>query len=77
MIMKTKRMTAKYWNSLSEGTKQRALTYVFPMQSFVVELLLKQKPNNTHPSWKIVFDNVRIPDDTSFYKAVVNGTYMS
>ena len=32
-MAKTKKMTLKYWDSLSEGSKKRALTYVFPLLS--------------------------------------------
>ena len=36
-MAKTKKMTLKYWNSLSEGSKKRALTYCFPLHKATVD----------------------------------------
>ena len=45
MAQKTKKMTLKYWASLSDGSKKRALTYVFPLHKAIVEMLLNEKPD--------------------------------
>ena len=62
MAQKTKKMTLKYWAALSESSKKRALTYVFPLQS---------------EWWQMVFKKVRIPGPGSYYKTVVNNTYLN
>lgn len=70
---KTKKMTLAYWIGLSEGTKKRALTYVFPTQPACVNMLLNEKPNvKQSPWWQMVWDKVRIPDNHSHYKLVIN-----
>ena len=38
--MSTRKMTIKYWNSLSKGSKERALHHVFPALKVTVEMLL-------------------------------------
>ena len=46
---KTKKMTISYWNALSQDSKKRALTYVFPIHPECVKMLLKQRPKvNNH-----------------------------
>lgn len=81
MIMaRTKKMTAKYWNTLSEGSKRRALTYCFPIHKAIVDMLLPLNPakRDGHSDWwQIVFKKVRIPEDNRFYKTVVNKTYLA
>ena len=73
--MSTRKMTKKYWNSLSNGSKERALHHVFPTMKFTVEMLLDEKPNLKDIVWQIVWNKVRIPIE-SYYKTVVNGTYL-
>lgn len=73
---KTKRMTMKYWNSLSESSKERALKSCFPIHDAVVKMLMNDKPNLKEPWWLIVFKKVKVPADTSHYKTVMNGWYM-
>lgn len=74
--MATRKMTLKYWNSLSKGSKERALHYVFPMMKFTVEMLLDEQPNLENGLWKMVWSSVRIPEKGSYYKTVVNRTYL-
>lgn len=69
---KTKKMTISYWNALSQDSKKRALTYVFPIHPECVKMLLKQKPKVNNPWWQMVWDKVRIPEDNSHYKVVIN-----
>ena len=74
---RTKKMTIRYWNSLSEGSKKRALTYCFPINPATVEMLLDDKPNPKDGAWWMyVFKKVRIPTEGGFFKTVVNGTYL-
>lgn len=71
---KTRAMTIKYWLSLSEGSKKRALTYVFPIHKSIVEMLMDQTPSRKDHWWQYVFKKVRIPEDGSSYKTVINNS---
>ena len=73
--MATRKMTLKYWNSLSKGSRERALHHVFPTLKFTVEMLLDEQPNLKNGLWKLVWRKVRIPIE-SYYKTVVNGAYL-
>ena len=73
--MATRKMTLKYWNSLSKGSRERALHHVFPTLKFTVEMLLDEQPNLKNDLWKFVWRKVRIPIE-SYYKTVVNGAYL-
>ena len=78
MAQKTKKMTIKYWVALSESSKKRALTYVFPLHKAIVEMLLNEKPDPKNSDWwKMVFTKVRIPGPGNYYKTVVNNTYLN
>ena len=78
MAQKTKKMTIKYWVALSESSKKRALTYVFPLHKAIVEMLLNEKPDPKNSDWwKMVFKKIRIPAPGSYYKTVVNNTYLN
>ena len=78
MAQKTKKMTLKYWAALSESSKKRALTYVFPLHKAIVEMLLNEKPDPKNSDWwKMVFTKVRIPGPGNYYKTVVNNTYLN
>ena len=73
----TKKMTLKYWENLSEGSKRRALTYVFPLHKATVDMLLDEKPDpKDNAWWKYVWKKVRIPVADTYYKTVVNHTYI-
>ena len=71
---KTKAMTIKYWLKLSEGSRRRALTYVFPIHKSIVEMLLSQTPSRKDHWWQYVFKKVRIPEDGCTYKTVINNS---
>ena len=49
-MAKTTKMTLKYWASLSEGSKRRALTCVFPLHKPVVDMLMDEKPADYTPA---------------------------
>ena len=72
MAQKTKKMTLKYWNSLSDSSKKRALQYCFPIHKAIVEMLMNEKPDLKSGWWQMVFKKVRIPGPGSYYKTVVN-----
>lgn len=76
MKKKTRAMTLKYWRGLSEGSRHRALTYVFPLQQSLVDWLAKEtNPNpKSDPWWKLVWSHVRIPEAGCPYKTVLNNT---
>ena len=75
-MRKTKKMTIKYWNSLEKGSRKRALQFCYPTLPTTVDMLLNEKPRKDDPWWKRVFNKVRIPDNDSFYKTVVDHTYI-
>lgn len=79
-MAKTKKMTISYWNSLSEGSRKRALQYCYPIHGAIVEMLLGEKPTTKEIKngwWTTVFRKVRIPDDNRVYKTVIdNRTYL-
>ncbi len=74
--MATKRITLKYWATLDEGSKRRALTHVFPINNPIVQILLQEKPDKKKTLWQLVFKEVRIPEDSSHYKTVVHNAYI-
>ena len=74
--MVTKKMTLKYWGTLDEGSKRRALTHVFPINNPIVQIMLDEKPNKSKTLWQIVFQEIRIPEDNSRYKTIVHNTYI-
>ena len=74
--MRTRKLTIKYWNSLSEDSRKRALMYCFPINSEIADMLLGDKPQKDNPWWKRVFDMVRVPEANSSYKTIVNHTYI-
>lgn len=83
---RTKKMTLKYWKSLDEGSRKRALTCVYPLMPSLVEMLLKD--DNPDPRddcwWEKVFRKVRQPIPSEYdkkvgymhYKTVVDGRYI-
>ena len=79
-MRKTRKLTIKYWNSLEKGSRKRALQFCYPTLPATVEMLLNDKPRKDDPSWKRVFDKVRIPEADAngrqYYKTVVDHTYI-
>lgn len=69
-------MTIKYWNTLPSDSKERALTHVFPTNREMVSMLSSQHPDRKNCLWKIVFDEVRIPETPGHYKTFVKGWYL-
>lgn len=70
-------MTLKYWRELSRGSKERALTHLFPMNQVMVRILAAEEhPDLTNSIWQYVFKDIKIPDDTSTYKTIVYNHYI-
>ena len=74
--MATKKMTLKYWGTLGDGSKRRALTHVFPINNPIVQILMNEKPDKKTTLWQILVQQVRSPEDNSHYKTVVHNTYI-
>ena len=78
--MRTRKLTIKYWNSLSEGSRKRALQFCDPTLPATVDMLLNEKPKKDNPWWKMVFAKVRIPEPDAngyrHYKTIVNNTWI-
>lgn len=75
--MANKKMTKKYWDSLSEDSRYRALRKVlsnFP--DTVNRDYAKQKAKDLDWLWEIIVRHVRIPEDNSWYKTVIDKTYL-
>ena len=68
---KNKKLTIKYWCSLSRGSRERALKYCFPISPSIVEMLLDETPTRFEIKegfWSVVFKRITIPADNRFYK---------
>lgn len=76
MATKSKKLTIKYWNSLGNGTKKRAITCVFPLMKGSLDYLANEKPDLNDIWWKLIFKKVRIPADPDYWKLIINGTYI-
>ena len=72
--MAEKKMTQKYWKSLSEDSKYRALCFVFGQNTLSAEMYSKETPNLKDPMWRLIFRKIRQAGD-GFYKTCVNRTY--
>lgn len=75
--MRTRKMTARYWNSLCRGSKERALSFVFGYQKAWIDVCLSEKPDLKDGVWQMIFRKVRIPEDHTHYKTVVNNTFIT
>lgn len=71
---KPKKLTIKYWNTLSEATKRRAILCVFPIQVGLADMLIDEKPNLKNPWWQMIFAKIKIPT-IGHYKFICNQTY--
>ena len=67
---KNKKLTIKYWCSLSRGSRERALKFCFPISPSIVEMLLDETPTTFEIKegfWLVVFKRITIPADNRFY----------
>ena len=80
MPARNKKLTISYWNSLSKGSKERALKFCYPIHPAIVKMLLEEEPTAKDIKdgfWGLVFRKIRIPHDPSHYKTVfMNSTYI-
>lgn len=75
-MAKTKKLSIRYWNSLSSDTKKRAIKCVFPLMGESLNYLVNEKPDPKEEVWwKLIFKKVRVPYNNSHYKFMVNNTY--
>lgn len=75
--MATKKMILKYWSELSRGSKERALTRIFPINAMMVRILAAEEhPDLSSSIWKFVFKDIKIPESNSHYKTVVYNNYI-
>lgn len=70
----TKKISIKYWNTLSKGSKERALRACYPNADGIVKMMLEQKPDLKDFFWKRAFSMIKIPDNY-YYKTCVNRVY--
>lgn len=77
MAKETKRLTKKYWDSLSEGSRYRALRKVFSNFSDSINRdYAKQKAKELDWEWDILVRHVKEPIDSSHYKTVIDRTWI-
>lgn len=76
--METKKMTKKYWDSLEEGSRYRALRKVFSnFPDDVNREYAKEKAKNLDWMWEIIIRHVRQPvNGTGSYKTVIDKTWI-
>lgn len=78
---KNKKLTIKYWCSLSRSSRERALKYCYPIHPSIVSLLLDERPTTREVKngfWSVVFRKITIPADNKFYKTCfMNETYLA
>ncbi len=78
---KNKKLTIKYWCSLSRGSRERALRFCFPLSTSIVEMLLDETPTRFEIKegfWSVVFTRITIPRDNRHYRTCfMNQTYLA
>ena len=78
---KNKKLTIKYWCSLSRASRERALKYCFPISPSIVEMLLDETPTKFEIKelfWSVVFMRITIPRDNRHYRTCfMNETYLA
>lgn len=74
-----KKISIKYWNTLSKGSKERALRACYPNGEPIVRMMIEQKPDLKDFFWKRAFSMIRVPDADAnghrHYKTCVNRVY--
>lgn len=78
---KNKKLTIKYWCSLSRGSRERALKFCFPISPSIVEMLLDETPTRFEIKegfWSVVFTRITIPRNNRHYRTCfMNQTYLA
>lgn len=73
----SKRLTMKYWDSISEDSRYRALRKVFSNFSDSANRdNAKQKAKNLDFLWDIIVRHVKQPIDSTHYKTVIDRTWI-
>ena len=76
-MAETKKITQRYWNSLPESSRYRALRKVFSNFSDIVnEGYSKEKAKDLGWMWKIIQRHVKMPAGKSYYKTVIDRTWI-
>lgn len=77
MARDTKKLTMRYWDSLSEDSRYRALRKVFSNFSDSANRdNAKQKAKNLDFLWGIIVRHVKQPLDSTHYKTVIDRTWI-
>ncbi|MCQ2268151.1 MAG: hypothetical protein MJZ83_04700 [Bacteroidaceae bacterium] len=78
MATETKRITMKYWDSLEEGSRYRALRKVFSnFPDSINHQNAKEKAKNLDDwMWKIIQRHVKMPIGESYYRTCIDRTWM-
>lgn len=72
-----KKITMKYWDSLSEDSRYRALRKVFSnFPDSVNRDYAKEKAKDLDWTWKIIQRHVKQPVGESFYKTIIDNTWI-
>ena len=72
-----KKITRKYWDSLSEDSRFRALRKVFSNFSDSVNRdYAKEKAKNLDWMWTIIQRHVKMPVGESHYKTCIDNTWL-
>lgn len=74
--MANKRMTKKYWHALSVESRHRALWILYHGSPASDWYAKEDNPNLKDDEWRYIFRKIKIPDDCSHYKTVINKTYI-
>ena len=77
MARDTKRITQKYWDSLSEGSRFRALRKVFSnFPDTLNKEYAKVKAKELDWMWEVVQRHVKQPVNEDHYKTVIDKTWI-
>lgn len=77
MASNTKRITKKYWDSLTEGSRYRALRKVFSnFPNTTNEDYSKKKASELDWMWDIIQRHVKQPVNETHYKTVIDRTWI-
>lgn len=76
-MCKTRKITKRYWDSLSEGSRYRALRKVFSnFSDSINHEYAKVKAKDLDWIWSIIEKHVKQPIGESYYKTVIDHTYL-
>jgi len=77
MAKDTKRLTMKYWDSLSEDSRYRALRKVFSnFPDSTNRDYAKEKAKDLDWMWEVLVRHVKQPTNDSHYKTVIDRTWI-